>query len=230
VNFLNLYGWFSQLCLMILELCQSIAVVPIQISGVLIHKPNRSNGSPTKARHWRKIAGRSRLINTAFIPSIRIFKRDIRRQYTAMWNNILNNHDCVLLSDFLTDYCVPGCPFISTFVPLSRPFGPPRIGISKIVEMTAAAQTAMPDSISRFSDTRIHAVYNETDTRIISSMKFKGTKLHLMDDRGTPQVFVSPVIEEKPAEMIVEGIFTIIVDELNRIKGFEMDCYLIQEP
>jgi hypothetical protein len=159
-----------------------------------------------------------------------------------MWSNILNNHDAFLLTSFLNEFSVSNCEFTSTVMCHSLPLIPPRVGISEIVDMIAVGQIAMPDSVSLLNNTKIHAVYNQPGSRIIASLRFQGTKLYdipndkslIIKNEGqnqqrSPKQLISPVLRDKPIEMSIEGLFTMILDEMNRIKALKMDCYLMSE-
>jgi hypothetical protein len=161
-----------------------------------------------------------------------------------MWSNILNNHDSFLLTSFLNEFSVSNCEFTSTIMSHPLPLIPPRVGVSEIVDMIVVGQVAMPDSISLLHNTKIHAVYNQPGSRIIASLRFQGTKLYDIAKSGecsletkneelvqqqAPKQLVSPVLREKPVEMSIEGLFTMVLDEMNRIKAFKMDCYLMSE-
>lgn len=123
----------------------------------------------------RKLAGRSRLVDITMLPNLRIVKRDFRRRYTEMYNNVMNNHDADLLDRFLRDFCTPECRFV-----INMPAGvspPVQQGIEQIVRYTMQASVTMPDNFQALSNSKIHVALGTPGSRIISTVLFKGTVL-----------------------------------------------------
>ncbi len=110
------------------------------------------------------------------INELRIVKRDIRRRYIEMYNNVINIHDHSLLSRFLNDICTPTCSF-TIGLPGNRPTLV-RKGIKEILLHTMESHMKIPDGVQCLSNGKIHVCLEKPGSRIISFASFRGTALY----------------------------------------------------
>ncbi len=147
--------------------------------------PKNGNGSSTvpipdsfsasKNPNLKKLVGRSRLVDISMLPKLRIVKKDFRRRYIEMYNNVMNNHDADLLHRFLFEFCTPDCQFI---INVGLSFSPPvKQGILDIVRYTMLTAIRMPDNCHYLTNARIHVPLDQPGSRIVSTVNFKGTVL-----------------------------------------------------
>ncbi len=125
---------------------------------------------------FRKLKGRKRAVNVKKINELRIVKRDIRRRYIEMYNNVMNIHDPSLLSRFLNDVCTPTCSF-TIGLPGNRPTLV-RKGINEILLHTMESHMKIPDGVQCLSNGKIHVCLEKPGSRIISFASFRGTALY----------------------------------------------------
>lgn len=201
----------------------------------------------------RKLEGRYRYVNVSLIPKLRIVKRDIRRRYIEMYNNVMNIHDISLLSGFLQEFCIPNCRY-----QINLPYSPQPVlknGIFEILHHAIENQVTMPDGINLFGEAKIHVALERPGSRIISNATFKGTKIfdYLPSDKiakfeqdsnetkgsdetkstdsQQPEVSHSllPIPDihlsrsSHPVEVVFKGVLTLFLDDNNRIELFQVD-------
>ncbi len=111
------------------------------------------------------------------INELRIVKRDIRRRYIEMYNNVINIHDHSLLSRFLNDICTPTCSF-SVGLPGTGDIKYEWKGIEKVFHHMMQSHLQFPDGVQCLSDGKIHVSLGKPGSRIISSVSFRGTQLY----------------------------------------------------
>lgn len=229
----------------------------------------RSNDSAP----FRRLKGRRRAVNVKLMNELRIVKRDVRRRYIGMYNNVMNVHDHSLLLSFLRDLCTPSCSF-TVCLPNNRRNHVWR-GVPEIFLQIAHSQLKIPDGVQQLGNGRIHVSLGKPGSRIISSVSFKGRLLYQShpetssmksaqlsllkyssscpsslkieeDDalsaekkKGDSQssdhqsqailgllpldLFPSLSQASKPKEIKATGIFTMILDDMNRIESFQMN-------
>lgn len=129
-----------------------------------------------KRSKLRKLEGRSRLVDITLLPKLRIVKRDIRRQYIEMYNNVMNHTEPDLLFGFLQDFCTPNVEFVVHIAPGISPRV--RRGVAEIVCQEMEYRAIMPDGVQYLSDAKIHVSLSKPGSRIISSVTVKCTELY----------------------------------------------------
>ncbi len=153
------------------------ATITIQTKGLMPSRRNR-----------RKLRKQQLLNNpTNFKPTMRVMKRDIRKKYCEMMNNVINNQDTSLVKQFLEQFCLPD---VNIYDPV--PNGPASISKSKpchiigIDDITNTWNTGfqlMPDFTFQLYDSYIYATPNHQRSRIVSKVTFHGTKVfNLLND------------------------------------------------
>lgn len=76
------------------------------LSRVQIQIPMKKKKEKKRIRGFRK--SYKRLSNNpVYMPALRILKRDIRRKYADMMNNVLNSDDRKLIWNFFRDFSTP---------------------------------------------------------------------------------------------------------------------------
>ncbi len=101
-----------------------------------------------------------------------------------MYNNVINNHDVVLMEKFLREFCTPTCRYLVT---VSRPSRPvvnivDRVGIPDILLGQVQFYIKLPDSIYQMGDAQIHVTYQQPGSYIVSAVKLQGTRLFEMEN------------------------------------------------
>ncbi len=133
--------------------------------------------SSNDPNRFRRLKGRKRACNVKKINELRIVKRDIRRRYIEMYNNVINIHDHSLLSRFLNDICTPTCSF-SVGLPGTGDIKYEWKGIEKVFHHMMQSHLQIPDGVQCLSDGKIHVSLGKPGSRIISSVSFRGTLLY----------------------------------------------------
>jgi len=135
-------------------------------------------GSSNDSGKFRRLQGRGRrrIVNVKMLSELRIVKRDIRRRYIEMYNNVMNIHDHSLLSRFLNDLCTPTCSYIIS-LPGHNLLAVKR-GIKEIFLHAMESQLKIPDGVQCLTDGKIHVSLGKPGSRIISSISFRGTVLY----------------------------------------------------
>lgn len=140
--------------------------------------------------HLRKLEGRSRLVDITLHPKLRIIKRDIRRRYSEMFNNVVNHPDPRLLLEFFQQFCTPDCQYIVTVAPqISVPV---RVGPRDIFCQQMEYRKTIPDGIRYLTDSKICVSLDQPGSRIISNIFFKGTEIfQIIPEEGFHKLSVS---------------------------------------
>lgn len=163
-----------------------------------------SSSTPSKDStslvHAKKRKRRNRTTNNpSFIPAIRIFRRDIRRKYGEMLNNVLNSYDVNLLRRFLQDFAVPHViQYIKEFPSdlFAQLHNTTKFqGIEAAVEALGRHYFAIPDINFNFSEVKVCQRLDTVGSRVLISSLIKGTLVYGLVPRieGTASL---PVNEE----------------------------------
>lgn len=170
------------------------------------------------------------------MPSLRILKRDIRRRYSEMYINSVNSHDPTLFAKFLTQFCIPNVQFEKKqSINMDSCPGesvPPLIGVDQIVTVIGSIFLYSPDLVFRLKSTTVTLREGETGATISSGITFKATRIY---ESNFPPQHPSPSLNmnfnpselkltENPTEVHMDGVFTIKVDNMNRITSIQMHC------
>lgn len=203
---------------------------------------------------FRRLKGRRRAVNVKLMNELRIVKRDIRRRYIGMYNNVMNVHDHSLLLSFLRDLCTPSCSF-TVRLPHNHRGSHVWRGVQEIFLQMAHSQLRIPDGVQQLGDGRIHVSLGKPGSRIISSVSFRGTLMFKSRQGGEGEVELGkppqpqlsshssslcpsrsferfpfdlfPPLSQasQPKEIKASGVCTMILDEMNRIESFLMDFH-----
>ena len=120
--------------------------------------------------------------NPALIPALRIFKRDIRRKYGDMMNNVFNSGDLKLVRSFLQDLCTPGIQTVhKTLCDELRSFDKPVImNFEQAMNIFCMNFIIMPVVIVRITKMKICKRLGCSSSRIIAILTKEGTMLYNM--------------------------------------------------
>ncbi len=190
--------------------------------------------------------------NPAFHPEIRIFRRDIRRKYALMFNNVVNTHDSLLLSQFLKEFAVPHFEAHEE-VPEDLDLKLYRMkviqGQDQFVKILGMNFTMMPDGIFRLSDVKVCQTLNTSGSRIVLHASMLGTMLYevthsnshhrtLTNGEETKEspyyakdLHTSPTLQlvHKPYQYGVDTILTMQLDSNHRIISFVLTIQNAEE-
>jgi hypothetical protein len=190
--------------------------------------------------------------NPAFHPEIRIFRRDIRRKYAFMFNNVVNTHDSLLLSQFLKEFAVPHFEAHEE-VPEDLNLKLYRMkviqGQDQFVKILGMNFTMMPDGIFRLSDVKVCQTLNASGSRIVLHASMLGTMLYevansnshhrtLTNGEETKEspyyakdLQTSPTLQlvHKPYQYGVETLLTMQLDSNHRIISFVLTVQNAEE-
>lgn len=120
------------------------------------------------------------------MPALRIFKRDIRRKYGDMMNNVFNNGDLKFVWKFFQDFCTPGLQTIhKTLCDELRSFNKTVImNIEQAINMFRMNFIIMPDVIVRITNMKICKRSDCLGSHIIAMITKEGTMLYNMKKRN----------------------------------------------
>ncbi len=149
------------------------------------HNIDKEDKSQTKSDR-RKYYKRKPSYKTAFIPSIRIVKRDIRRKYIEyILPTIFNTHDEELFSNFLNSFCSPNIISCSFSDNSSINFTKVYLkGFNAIKRMHMINSYLLPDTIIKFSNNKICQRLNENGSRIIGDFQSVGTIVYVNQENN----------------------------------------------
>jgi hypothetical protein len=151
-------------------------------TGVFNLKNQKLPLSRRKKQKLRKQLMNSQIYSSTFVkPTMRIVKRDIRKHYCEMITNVLNNHDKVLLKEFLSTFCFPDCS-VSDLNPngaCAASKACNATGIDDIASIWFSGFDLMPDFTFQLNNSMIYAPssHSGTRSRIVSKLVFQGTKV-----------------------------------------------------
>lgn len=170
--------------------------------------------------------------NPNFMPSLRIFRNDIRRKYADMITNVLNSHDVNLMSQFYYEFSSPDLTHIYSQFPqdlMSNLTHPSKIsGIDQVIQSYCLNYQLAPDIVFRFDSVQVVKSTGSSGSRIIAKCNTTGTILYKIPVNriaGLAECLENPLIME-PAESPVElsidtdAIFTL--DEQHRFVSIEI--------
>ncbi len=129
------------------------------------------NGKPIV----RRIKGKVRPVTIARIKELRIIKRDVRRRYIDMYQNVMNMYDSPLLLRFIQDFWTPTSNLEVNII-IGGFRRKTRNGQSAIFYDFIQQQLMFPDGVLRLSDVTIHTTWGDPGSRVVCSLVFKGTK------------------------------------------------------
>ena len=185
--------------------------------------------------------------NPKFMPAIRIFRRDIRRKYAEMLNNVLNSYDLELHRRFLEEF---GNPDLIQIIFQSYPadlfeklsYAPRIEGIDSLVESIGRQYLTVPDIAFQLSDVKVCQRLNTPGSKVVATSMIRGTMLYSIvptqrsiqdndhelssekEDRSRyeDQVFLEML--DKQLDFCLEGIVTISLDDQHRFISISIEA------
>ncbi len=180
---------------------------------------------------------RRRCINPSFMPEIRILRRDIRRRFGEMIANVVNSHDISLLRQFCNDMFRPDCQIIR--------LNPPPNLVSRVIAELVYEEVSRYSNFSGFHSLVDEYTFHyemipdfvfllqESHLRLkqgfggsVVTMKFssRGTQTFRIESNKINCVPIVPSIYTT-----FESIFTLILDEDNRIQYLHIEAFPVSE-
>lgn len=183
--------------------------------------------------------------NTAFIPSIRILKTDIRRKYLEMITNVKNSHDKLLQTGFYSKFSCPQILSRLQFKEKFERFGSDDFimsGANNLIKIENFNIFLYPDSIMRFSNYQICQRLYEKGSRIVGKISIEGSFVYLprdfvkelqtvqeIEEDYDENYFVSRpdrfIVPQEPIRFESEGWMLITLDENHCFERFELLNY-----
>ncbi len=169
----------------------------------------------------------------AFMPELRILKRDIRRKYPEMLQNVMNSHDIHLLERFYKHFILPTADLYDCNAPsmVYDEYHWPKQskGYQRKLEAMAMSFKLFPDSVFYLDDIQISVRLHERGSRIMGKTRSKQTQVvgvKFLSNQGKTSseemMENHPPFEVVPLEtpMMVEltGRFLLELDECHRIE------------
>lgn len=137
--------------------------------------------APPKKSKRRK-APRKPSFRPAFIPELRIVKRDIRRKYPEMMLNVMNSHDIKLLESFYDTFTVPNVEVIDRDAPASvyEDYQWPKYskGTQRYLQAMNMSFQLFPDAVFYLEDVQISVILRERGSRITGKIRAVRTQVH----------------------------------------------------
>ncbi len=192
--------------------------------------------------------------NPAYMPALRILRRDIRRKYCEMINNVVNNFDPTLMLQFFRHFSIPNVKRVlhyptNTLQTLHQTSI--ITGIEEQVKYLSMNYKLMPDIIFALTDVKVCKSSNSSGSRVVARTSVRGTLLYsarnktkngenvdLIDcdavttrneviEGVTDDVILHPL--ETPLDYEMNGIITLHLDDQHRMVLIEiqsLDCQL----
>jgi hypothetical protein len=199
------------------------------------------SGSDKLVKKHRK-STRKPSFRPAFIPSLRIVKRDIRRKYGEMMMNVMNSHDISFLSSFVCDFCNPSMEMLDSGAPdaIYEEYHWPRQAQGFITLLSAMKMSfeVFPDSIFRMKDYMISVRLGEKGSRLTGTLVCKRSQLYDIEFQSDKNDHGNEKAQEKSGsssfpsyklipiktikEYHMECKFTILLDELHRLESIQI--------
>lgn len=184
-----------------------------------------------KSKKRRKRAStRKPSFRPAYIPELRIIKRDIRRRYSEIMLNVVNSHDVHFLKSYFEMFTSPIVECFDEDAPQSiyDHYRWPKYsrGYQRILEAMTMSYQLFPDAVYYLEDIRISVAMYEHGSRLSAKLKCKRTQVFDAQFLTTGDEFNDnekhPAYElvqlETPVINELEGHFTMWLDEYHRIE------------
>lgn len=118
-----------------------------------------------------------------------IYKRDIRRQYGAMFANVLNSSDFSMFRNFFNRFSAKECDCKHIFhvAPVVQQLFPTAVGsslVDQLVLHVAYVFATMPDLTARLADCKIIQSTQERGSKVSMTIHFTGTRIYEIDCAG----------------------------------------------
>ncbi len=204
-------------------------------------EPNRqrtqimlSSDAEDRPRRKRARVTRRASTNAAYLPFLRILKRDIRRKYADMMNNTFNLYDPELVSKFFTTFAIPDFRYSDTVteeIERKTVFRSAYVqGVQSILRLYVTPAYMLPDLLVRLESVRVCKRSDEPGSRVLSKVSMRGTLLYIpkvpinsvtVDDEGN--VDRSQFQPQSPPKTVhLEGICVMHLDENHHIRVLEV--------
>ncbi len=217
----------------------------LQISGNEFSLPSDQIQAPIKIKRKRiRKNGKSykRLsTNPALIPALRIFKRDIRRKYGDMMNNVFNSGDIKFVWSFFQEFSTPGIQTVhKTLCDELHSFNEPvTLDFEQGMNLFRMSLLAMPDVIFRITNMKICKRSDCSGSRIIAVMTKEGTMLYNMKmnnpsnncaiipgknegvEGPNTDVLLTPL--DTPINYLMKGVVILNLDHDHRIVSIKIE-------
>ncbi len=204
-----------------------------------------SNSSVRKRRRSPNKYYRKPPFRPSFMPELRILKRDIRRSYPDMLNNVMNSHDVNLFSSFVDRFYSGECTMVQIF-PENAPacFNSIKIqGAEALKRKQRMNDLVTPDSVINVSNSQVCKRLHENGSRVLGNFDVAGTGIYLPKEyNGRPvdpndlilnydvdhneflalekpeDFFQKFQLAKKPLNMQVKGSYEMILDANHRVE------------
>ncbi len=198
----------------------------------------------------KRRSSKRRTNNPKFIPEIRIFRRDIRRRYIEMLNNVLNSYDLELHRRFFEEFGNPNLIQIFNSFPfdlLEKLSQKTRLeGIDSLVEGIGRQYLAIPDIVFQLSDVKVCQRLNTPGSKIVATSMVRGTMLYsivpthynhqqlssekkddnLLTTSSNNQLVLKPLDEQ--LDYCIEGIVSISLDDQHRFITINIEAEKVE--
>jgi len=188
--------------------------------------------------------------NPVYMPALRILRRDIRRKYCEMMNNVMNSYDASLILNFFQDFSIPNLQRVLYYPSQTLQFLQQASTISGIEDQVKdflMSYKLMPDVVFSLTDVKVCKSSNNLGSRVIANTSMRGTLLysarnsteiaengHLIEcDSATVsttttsegvEIIDDVVLDrlESPLDYEMNGILTLHLDEQHRMVLIEI--------
>ncbi|RYG68603.1 hypothetical protein EON64_04795 [archaeon] len=105
----------------------------------------------------------------------RILKRDIRRDWSAMFVNTVNCAELERITAFYRFFCRPDCRSVDMIPVAQRVFRFESVGVERLARRTFAEFQAAPDLVVRLLSSAIWQTQNGSSSRVVCRLRVEGT-------------------------------------------------------
>jgi len=175
--------------------------------------------------------------NPVYMPALRILRRDIRRKYCEMMNNVMNSYDASLILNFFQDFSIPNLQRVLYYPSQTLQFLQQASTISGIEDQVKdflMSYKLMPDVVFSLTDVKVCKSSNNSGSRIVAKTSVRGTLLYsvrkrtMITENGDLIECDSGIISTTTTTTGegVEGIDDVILDRLESPLDYEMNGIL----
>ncbi len=217
-----------------ISLPESPSTLPSPESNREKTKSMLSSDAENRPRRKKARVTRRASTNAAYLPFLRILKRDIRRKYIDMLGNIFNYSDPKVVSQFFKTFAIPEfrhCDTVTEEIERKTVFRSAYIqGIKSLLGHYVPSSYMLPDQFAQFDLIRVCKRSDEIGSRVISKLSIRGTWLYqpkvpvdlvIVDEEGNvdqSQFQLHP----SPQGIYIEGICVMHLDGNHHIRVFEV--------
>lgn len=166
------------------------------------------------------------------MPALRILRRDIRRKYCEMINNVVNNFDPTLMLQFFRHFSIPNVKRVLHYPPNTlQTLHQTSIitGIEEQVKDFYMSYKLMPDIIFALTDVKVCKSSNSSGSRVVARTSVRGTLLYSArnktknEENGNLIECDSSTVSITTSAEIYEGIDELILSPLETPLDYEMN-------